>query len=98
MCMLDKVREKREEIYELARKNHAEKLWLFGSCARKEERPDSDVDFLVQFDGHASLFDACDIKDGLERQLNRKADVVSYKCILDDSMFSHMVKRDMVAI
>ena len=25
--------------------NKAEKLWVFGSCARKEETPESDVDF-----------------------------------------------------
>ena len=48
MCMLDEIRAKRDEIYAIARKHKAEKLWVFGSCARKEERPDSDVDFLVK--------------------------------------------------
>ena len=47
MCMLDEIRAKREEIYAVARAHKAEKLWVFGSCARKEETPDSDVDFLV---------------------------------------------------
>ena len=32
--MLDRVREKRGEIYSLAGKHKAEKLWVFGSCAR----------------------------------------------------------------
>ena len=36
MCMLDTVCEKRDEIYATARKHKAEKLWVFGSCARKE--------------------------------------------------------------
>ena len=45
MCMLDKIRAKRDEIYAIARRHKAEKLWVFGSCARKEERPGSDVDF-----------------------------------------------------
>ena len=35
--MLDRVREKRGEIYKLAGEHKAEKLWVFGSCARKEE-------------------------------------------------------------
>ena len=48
MCMLDEIRAKRDEIYAIARRHKAEKLWVFGSCARKEERPDSDVDFLVK--------------------------------------------------
>ena len=41
MCMMDEIRAKRDEIYAIARKHKAEKLWVFGSCARKEERPDS---------------------------------------------------------
>ena len=36
MCMLDEIRAKRDEIYVIARKHKAEKLWVFGSCARKE--------------------------------------------------------------
>ena len=49
--MLDKVRERRSEIYALAQRHNAEWLWVFGSCARREERPDSDIDFLVKFSG-----------------------------------------------
>lgn len=47
--MLDKIRAKRDEIYAIARRHKDEKLWVFGSCARREERLDSDVDFLVKF-------------------------------------------------
>ena len=36
MCMLDEIRAKRDEIYAIARKHKAEKLWVFGSYARKE--------------------------------------------------------------
>ena len=36
MCMLDEIRAKRDEIYAIARAHKAEKLWVFGSCARKE--------------------------------------------------------------
>ena len=36
MCMLDEIRAKRDEIYDIARKRKAEKLCVFGSCARKE--------------------------------------------------------------
>ena len=39
MCMLDEIRAKRDEIYAIARAHKAEKLWVFGSCARKEETP-----------------------------------------------------------
>jgi predicted nucleotidyltransferase len=34
--MLDEIRAKRDEIYAIAKAHKAEKLWVFGSCARKE--------------------------------------------------------------
>ena len=34
MYMLDEIRAKRDEIYAIARAHKAEKLWVFGSCAR----------------------------------------------------------------
>ena len=43
MCMLDEIRAKRDEIYAIARKHKAEKLWVFGSCARREEHPDGNL-------------------------------------------------------
>lgn len=49
MFMLDKICAKRDEVYAIARRHKDEKLWVFGSCARREERLDSDVDFLVKF-------------------------------------------------
>ena len=77
MCMLDEIRAKRDEIYAIARKHKAEKLWVFGSCARKEERPDSDVDLLVKFNDGASLLDIVHIKDGARKLFMREVDVVS---------------------
>ena len=46
--MLDTIHAKRDEIHSIARKHKAEKLWVFGSVARKEERPDSDIDLPVK--------------------------------------------------
>ena len=77
MCMLDEIRAKRDEIYAIARKHKAEKLWVFGSCARKEERPDSDVDLLVKFRDDASLLDIVHIRDDARDLFSRKVDVVS---------------------
>ena len=44
MCMHDEMRAKREEIYAIARRHKAEKLWVFGSCASREERSDCDIE------------------------------------------------------
>ena len=77
MCMLDEIRAKRDEIYSIAKRHKAEKLWVFGSCARKEERPGSDVDLLVKFSDDASLLDIVHIRDGVRDLFSRVVDIVS---------------------
>ena len=54
------------------------KAWLFGSFARGEEKPDSDVDLLVMFD-HSTpigLFAYARMHRELEERLGRKVDLV----------------------
>ena len=76
--MLDEIRAKRDEIYAIARRHKAEKLWVFGSCARKEERPDSDVDFLVKWmPGEYSWRNECAMSSAYEKLLGSRIDLVS---------------------
>ena len=77
MCMLDEIRAKRDEIYAIAKRHKAEKLWVFGSCARKEEHPDSDVDFLVKFSDSAEFGSQVALGDDFNAYFGRKVDVVS---------------------
>ena len=96
--MLDTVRAKSEEIRSIARKHQAEKVWLFGSCARKEERPDSDVDFLVKFHDGASLFNLGGMSADVSRMLGRKVDVVEYSTIEREPFFAYTVRKDMMSV
>lgn len=50
-------------------------LALFGSVARDEAGPDSDIDILVEFDRPTGLFAFLDLKDFLERLLDRPVDL-----------------------
>ena len=77
MCMLDEIRAKRDEIHAIARRHKAERLWVFGSCARREERPDSDVDFLVRFSDDAKFGAQVALGDDFNAYFGRKVDVVS---------------------
>jgi len=43
MCMLDEIRAKRDEIYAIARKHKAEKLWGLASCACREQYGDDEL-------------------------------------------------------
>jgi len=96
--MLDRIREKRDAIYAIAREHKAEKLWVFGSCARGEERPDSDVDILVKFQKGISLFDYVGLQQDVEAVMMRPVDAVDYDALGYDPQFLHNVKRDMVAL
>ena len=48
MCMLDEIRARRDEIYAIVRRHKAEKLWVFGSCTRREGQHDRDMDLPVR--------------------------------------------------
>ncbi len=50
---------------------------LFGSVARGEARPDSDVDLLVDFDQPVGLFELVDLKNYLEELLGCSVDLVT---------------------
>ena len=55
-----------------------ERAYLFGSCARGEEMPDSDVDLLVKYDddSNLSLLDISRMIVNLSRRIDRKVDLV----------------------
>jgi uncharacterized protein len=61
----------------IASRHHASRVRLFGSAARGEDRPDSDIDLLVDFDEDSSLFDLIRMSRELEALLGRTVDVVS---------------------
>ena len=52
-------------------------LALFGSVARDEARPDSDVDILVEFNRPVGLFTFLEVKEHLEQALGRRVDLVT---------------------
>ena len=96
MSQLDRLRSLRNEIYEIARKHKAGKVYVFGSCARKEETPDSDVDFVVEFNG-ASAFDHMRLELEWSDLLKKTVDVVSLGALGRDS-FADRVRREMVLL
>jgi predicted nucleotidyltransferase len=62
---------------------------LFGSVARGEDGPDSDIDILVEMPDSASLLELAGLKIDLEEVLNREVDVLTY-----DSL--HPLLRDRI--
>ncbi len=67
---------KREEILRAAAKHGAYNVRVFGSVARGEAGPDSDVDFLVDMEPHRSLLDQGALWQDLVDLLQREVDIV----------------------
>ncbi|MEA5573118.1 nucleotidyltransferase family protein [Calothrix sp. UHCC 0171] len=64
----------REEILKIASKYCAYNVRVFGSVARGEAKPDSDVDFLVEMEAGRNLLDRIGLKQDLEELLKREVD------------------------
>ncbi len=73
----DIVSSYREEILATARKHGAYNVRVFGSVARGEARPDSDIDFLVNLEAGRSLMDLARLLRELQSLLGRNVDVVT---------------------
>ncbi len=69
--------EKKKEIREIAAKHGARNVRVFGSVARGEARPDSDVDFLVDMEPGRTLLDLGGLLMDLRDLLGREVDVVT---------------------
>lgn len=77
MDLHELIRQRRAEILQVAYAHGATRVKMFGSAARREARPDSDVDFLVDLEPGRSLLDLVAIKQDLEDLLGREVDVVT---------------------
>jgi len=68
---------KRSMIGAIARSHGARSVRLFGSAARGEERADSDIDLLVEFEPGRNLLDLIGLENDLADALGRKVDVLT---------------------
>jgi uncharacterized protein len=74
----------KQEIIDIIRNNKPEivarygvqKLGLFGSYVRDQQRKRSDIDILVSFSRDIDLFDFVDLREYLEARLHSKVDLV----------------------
>ena len=70
------LKTKREEILRICAKRGARNVRIFGSFARGEARPDSDVDFQVEMAAGRSPFDIARLTVDLEDLLRCEVDLV----------------------
>ncbi|HMR50246.1 MAG TPA: nucleotidyltransferase domain-containing protein [Arachnia sp.] len=79
---VDGLRHVASAIREVVRRNKGTgEVLVFGSVARGEAGPDSDIDLLVEFLPGASLFDLVAVELELEELLGRSVDVMSVNSV-----------------
>jgi predicted nucleotidyltransferase len=66
---------------QIASKYGAHNLRVFGSVARGEAGPESDLDLLVQFDANRSLFDLVTMSQELEDLFGRRVEIVTEQAL-----------------
>jgi len=77
--MGNEIKKIEEKVKKILKKNKVEKAGVFGSYARGEQKENSDVDMLVEFNG--SLLDLVGLEMELEKVLGKKVDLLTYNGI-----------------
>lgn len=81
VTLYDVLQEKRDLILKVADDHGIQNVRTFGSVARPEDGPESDLDLLVEFEEGRSLFDLIRFKQETEDILDIKVDVVTENAI-----------------
>ncbi|MBU8907478.1 nucleotidyltransferase family protein [Desertibacillus haloalkaliphilus] len=79
--LYDVLQEKRDLILKVAEDHGIQNVRVFGSVARHEDGPKSDLDLLIEFEQGRSLFDLIRIKQEVEDILDISVDVVTENSI-----------------
>ena len=76
MAVHELLRQKREDILQIASKHGVTRIRIFGSAARNEAKEDSDIDFLIEVNGPTTPWFPGSLVADLEKLLGRRVDVV----------------------
>jgi uncharacterized protein len=97
---IEQIRSHAPQIRQIARKHGIANIYVFGSVARSESGPLSDVDFLVEMEPGASLFGAAGFCYDVEQVLGVPVDVVPLSVLpnIEDQVFAGRVQKDAVPL
>jgi predicted nucleotidyltransferase len=74
---IDELRARRHEILSMAARHGASDIRVFGSVLHGNDRPDSDIDLLAEFEPGRSLLDVIGLEQELEELLGRRVEVLT---------------------
>lgn len=84
------------KINEICERNDIVYLGLFGSLARGEDKPESDIDLLAKFSRRKSLLELVRIEHEMEDALGRKVDLLTENSV--SPYIKDNVERDMIPL
>ncbi len=85
-----------KKVVSILERYGAKKIAIFGSYARDEAKPESDIDILVDFSERKSLLDLVGIEQELSDALGVKVDLLTEKSI--SPYLIDRIKREMKVI
>ena len=94
--MMDLVHTKREQILRLARRHGVTRVRVFGSMARGDAGPQSDVDLLIEVGGDPSPWFPGGLIAELEELLGRRVQVVTERGL--DELLRDRVLKEAVSL
>lgn len=92
MNSLTLLKQKRQDILAIAARHGVSEVRVFGSVVRGEERPDSDIDFLVKRTGKTSRWFPAGLIMDLEKLLGRRIEIVTDNG-LNPLLREHVIKE-----
>jgi predicted nucleotidyltransferase len=92
---METLRQQREHLLGIAEKHGARNVRVFGSVARGEARPDSDVDFVVELEAGRNMLDLSGLILDLQDALGRDVNVVE---ITAPSRAAERIQREAISL
>ncbi len=96
MALIEYIQHHRADILAIADKYGATNIRIFGSASRGDDRPDSDIDLLVDLHQTWTLLDHIGMMQDLEELLQRKVDVAVDKGLRE--RFRDRILREAIAL
>ena len=90
------LEELKKIVAPIAKRRGVDKVYLFGSRARGDNRPDSDYDFLVDCPRIKTLFKLGGLYSALEEAIGTKIDLVTEDS--PDQKFVNEIREDAVVL
>ena len=85
-----------QNLHSIWKKHDLKKVYLFGSYARNEQKPSSDIDFLIEHASNFSLFDLIKLQLDLEKELQIKVDIITVDSV--SKFLKDYINRDKILI